>query len=327
MRLLVAIYGDHSGYNDPVDLTSRAINAFREDSGGRANYNLVDLVRPTGPIPSDFAVIARDLGLERRVEMGLVEEVWLWGPPGAGWYESRMAGHRAIWCNGPVLPLDCSRFVMQGFNYERGLAELLESYGHRVESIMRWPLGWHSDYIESEWDRFTALDRQFPGRAGIGNAHLAHNARVNMDYDRENPVPAYSAWLNETYGAERWGGTAEGYLRFWYRQMPRYWWHAILLGHASPPSITTALPGSPLYYAPYLSGRVIWQSNNGQPGELRCSRDGLPEVVVASGATSYDLDSAHGLNWIHPDNLYEFRVYQGGALVATTLVGPNRFDS
>jgi hypothetical protein len=50
-----------------------------------------------------------------------------------------MGGRGAIWCNGPVIPGTQNvsrRFVVMGFNFERGVGEMLEDLGHRTESIM-----------------------------------------------------------------------------------------------------------------------------------------------------------------------------------------------
>ena len=54
-----------------------------------------------------------------------------------------MAGRGAYECNSdPVPGVDCPRiFVIMGFNYERGVGEMLEDFGHRTESIMTHVVG------------------------------------------------------------------------------------------------------------------------------------------------------------------------------------------
>ena len=50
-----------------------------------------------------------------------------------------MAGPGAFWCNSPAVTATeaCARrFVIMGFNYERGVDCMLENFGHRTESIM-----------------------------------------------------------------------------------------------------------------------------------------------------------------------------------------------
>jgi hypothetical protein len=60
----------------------------------------------------------------------------MFGGPYFGFYESRMAGQKAFWCNAPGIEQNCKRFVMMGFNYERGVREMIHSFGHRAESIL-----------------------------------------------------------------------------------------------------------------------------------------------------------------------------------------------
>jgi len=64
------------------------------------------------------------------------DEVWMFGGPYFGFYESCMIGRGAFWCNGPAVERDCARFVIMGFNYERTVREMVHDYGHRAESIL-----------------------------------------------------------------------------------------------------------------------------------------------------------------------------------------------
>ena len=96
--------------------------AFRDASG---NYMLADYKR-----------IIRDYVILQKVESEQIDEVWMFGGPYFGFYESRMVGRGAFWCNGPAIEQDCRRFVMMGFNYEREVKEMVHDYGHRSESIL-----------------------------------------------------------------------------------------------------------------------------------------------------------------------------------------------
>ena len=60
----------------------------------------------------------------------------MFGGPYFGFYESRMVGRGAFWCNGPGIEQDCRRFVIMGYNYERDVKEMVHDYGHRSESIL-----------------------------------------------------------------------------------------------------------------------------------------------------------------------------------------------
>jgi len=71
-----------------------------------------------------------------------------------------------------------------GFNYERGVGEMLESFGHRAESIM---VTTFNKLVGNAnlWQRFTRYDKAFPGRAACGTIHYAPNS--DHDYDWNNP--------------------------------------------------------------------------------------------------------------------------------------------
>jgi hypothetical protein len=111
-------------YNDitwPQVLTDDK-KALRDEKG---NYALADYMR----IITDYQILQ---GIEKNV----IDEVWMFGGPYFGFYESRMVGKGAFWCNAPAIELPGRRFVMMGFNYQRGSQEMIHSFGHRAESIL-----------------------------------------------------------------------------------------------------------------------------------------------------------------------------------------------
>lgn len=85
---------------------------------------------------ADYAKIIQEYGLVQGIEKNVIDEVWMFGGPYFGFYESRMVGKGAFWCNAPAIEQNCRRFVMMGFNYQRGAQEMLHSFGHRAESIL-----------------------------------------------------------------------------------------------------------------------------------------------------------------------------------------------
>ncbi len=100
-------------------------------------------VEPDGPFHTpdavDYALIIRRFDILNRVSNNTIDEVWMFGFPFAGFEESTMGGRDAFKCNAGALPNtgQCPRkFVVMGFNYERGVGEMLESFGHRCEDIM-----------------------------------------------------------------------------------------------------------------------------------------------------------------------------------------------
>src|SRR5438874_10775868 len=73
------------------------------------------------------------------------QEIWLWGPPFFGWDELhwKIPGDRIAyqtenpWFYRPYDIPDVGRTIwIMGWNYERGEGEMLESYGHRIESVL-----------------------------------------------------------------------------------------------------------------------------------------------------------------------------------------------
>ncbi len=86
----------------------------------------------------DYDYYMKLFGVYDRVDSGELDEVWIFTGPmiGAFPYETRMIGRGAYWCNSPGLEKDCRPFIVYGFNYERGVGEMLEDAGHRAESIL-----------------------------------------------------------------------------------------------------------------------------------------------------------------------------------------------
>lgn len=85
---------------------------------------------------ADYQRIIQDFKLIQQVQSQQIDEVWMFGGPLFGFYESRMVGKGAFWCNGPAMEQDCRRFVIMGFNYERDLKEMVHDFGHRAESTL-----------------------------------------------------------------------------------------------------------------------------------------------------------------------------------------------
>jgi hypothetical protein len=96
--------------------------AFRDANG---NYML-----------ADYDQIIQKFNIVQKVEDEEIDEVWMFGGPYFGFYESRMVGKGAFWCNGPAMERNCRRFVIMGFNYERSVKEMVHDYGHRSESLL-----------------------------------------------------------------------------------------------------------------------------------------------------------------------------------------------
>lgn len=249
-----------SGWNDPKALTESYIADLSECSGGYLSYRIVEWqdvdaypVKADGfqyteqlyrrcqggneswhqPDLVDYHRILRTHQIPHRVELGEVDEVWLWGFPYAGFWESTMAGRGAYFCNSPpIRGIRTSRlFVTMGFNYERGVGEMLENFGHRVESTLNHVFGAQDPKGRHPWSRFSLYDRVAPGESGCGTVHFAPNSE--RDYDWGNGRPVWSScdhWLHypdltgppRLVSCDEWGGgDIREHHRWWLRHLPR----------------------------------------------------------------------------------------------------------
>ncbi len=206
-------------WNDPEELSKGYISDVQLASGGLVQYQIVERIdvdafpskvdgyvydpqtyldvvrgarRPYMPQEADYHAIIDRFNILQRVANDEIDEVWIWNFPHAGFYESIMAGPGAFWCNAPPLvntETSLRRFVIMGFSYERGVGEMLENLGHRVESIMQKTF----ERLRGEdnlWERFTRYEKTSPGRAAVGNVHFAPNS--DRDYDWGNPSTVIS---------------------------------------------------------------------------------------------------------------------------------------
>lgn len=247
-------------WNDPARLTASYIADLKECSGGFVDYRIVesrvidgfprkkDGFRYTDesflecyrsgkgwhrPDAIDYHDIIREFKLPGRVNRREIDEVWIQGMPYSGLYESTMAGKGAYFCNSaPLTGVEADRiFVIMGFNYERGVGEMLEDQGHRTESILRKVYGsWEPEETHA-WNRFTLYDRVAPGKAACGNVHFAPNS--TKDYEWGNKTPVMSSaddWLNypNLRGSKRlmtcddWGnGDIRAHHKWWLTRLPK----------------------------------------------------------------------------------------------------------
>ncbi|MBN1661220.1 MAG: hypothetical protein JXA93_22700 [Anaerolineae bacterium] len=270
------------GWNRVDDLVPGYISDLRETSGGFVDYQVVQRIDVDAwpakvdgfrydaqrflqchqsrsgwhdPDTLNYEAVIDEFDLVARVNRDQIDEVWMFGFPHAGFYESRMVGRGAFWCNGPEIerPDASRRFVIMGFNYERGVGEMLESFGHRVESHMEYVwrrMGTHPD--RNLWKRFILYDKVAPGQAHCGTVHFAPNSVRDYDWDNPTPVDSYcDDWYRfpEFPGQVRrvdnreWRGDGtvrviRGHHTWWLRHLPRvegeihgisnnWWWYAV----------------------------------------------------------------------------------------------------
>jgi hypothetical protein len=277
----------------PDDLANAFIQDIQETSGGAARYQIVQRVelnefppktdgfrydphsyldvmknvKPTHqPEGVDYQAILTGLKVLPRIATREIEEVWLFAFPQAGFYESTMGGADAFWCNSMPMKwaADCSRrFIVMGFSYERGVGEMLESFGHRAESLVSRVyncqefVAWAYKPVRvpatvgptlNLFQQFASFDQIAPGKAGVGTIHYAPNS--DRDYDWNNPrqVPSnchdwynFPAFQNDirSVNADEWGnGDIRAHHKWWLMHLPKVsgrtggvannWWQYVM---------------------------------------------------------------------------------------------------
>ncbi len=285
----------------------------------------------------DYRAIVRDYDLARKLDAGEVDEVWLHGGPYFGYYESRMAGKGGYWCNSSALERVAASkiFIMMGFNYERGVGEMLHDLGHRAESIMTHVYGsWSADPTHA-WNRFTLYDKIRPGAAACGNVHYPPNGTTDYDYGNMSYVwSTHRDWLEnfpnltgqkEWVNATEWGGgDMRAYHKWWFLRMPHVdganseygmtrsnnWWHYIVdfnnypeagggraLGCYTKPSYTTAM-----YYRMTTNRYDDWAPQINSKGRVVWyGFDGKDYEIYSSYANGFDFIQVTDNN-IHDEN-------------------------
>jgi hypothetical protein len=186
------------------------------------------------PDGTDYPKVVQDYGVIPLIDSGRVDEVWMFGGPYFGFWESSMAGPGAFFINGGVYEKVPTKrpFVIMGFNYERGVAEMVHDLCHRAESTLaRAYGGWEVEKLSTPWAKFAANDAQSGGVAAVGTCHWPPNAE--HDYDYSNPRTVQSSaedWLGypklsgatKSVNRETWGGPdyQRSYLNWWFAHLP-----------------------------------------------------------------------------------------------------------
>jgi hypothetical protein len=216
-----------------VDEFPAKVDGFRYDS--RRYLDVVQHRRPPYmPQEANYYEIIERFNVLQRVADKEIDEAWIFNFPHAGFYESIMAGPGAFWCNAPPLTntrASGRRFVIMGFSYERGVGEMLENLGHRVESIM------HKTFekLRGEanlWERFCRYEKVSPGRAALGNVHFAPNSVRDYDWGNFSSVLSEcDDWLynfpnfkgiRRKVTARDWGyGDIRRHHKWWLKHLPK----------------------------------------------------------------------------------------------------------
>ncbi len=265
------------GWNDPDTLARQFILDVAECSYGRARFEIVERIEVDAfpikidgfcytpesylacwrssrdfhePDSVDYFRLLNEFDVKVKIVEDIIDEVWLFAFPYAGYYESIMVGPGAFWCNAPPLTNTDGwqrRFVVMGFNYERGIGEMLENLGHRAEAIVS-QVYRESAVGENLWERFTRYDLSHPGHAEVGTVHHAPNSERDYDWGNKRYVLSYcDDWYDfptlggkgKRVNCEEWGsGDIRQHHLWWFKHFPHFegstkgkshnWWDYVL---------------------------------------------------------------------------------------------------
>jgi len=227
---------EYKKWSDPRDLTHKMCKDAFDASGGYVLYKIVDFIdydgfptKVTGYTYDEktfldvlekdhnlavrgmtsFARMFKQFNLTQRIKKENIGEIWLWGAPWFDWDELhwKTPGDKIPyqtdnpWFYRPYDIPDVGRTIwIMGWNYERGEGEMLESYCHRIESVLSLTVGkgvWdHKKNPENPWVKFTRVDKDFPGESEVGSVHCAPNSTSDYDWDNMKEVETYADdWL------------------------------------------------------------------------------------------------------------------------------------
>ncbi len=247
-------------WNNPDDLANTFIQDILETSGGLARFQIVQrvelnefpaltdgyrydpltyqtVINKTQPAHqpeyANYQAILTGLNVLSRITNREIDEVWLMGFPQAGFYELSMCGMGAFWCNSQpqTWSAGCNRrFVVMGFSSERGVGEMLHSFGHRTESILTQAFA-KTQGTANLYAQFALYDKVAPGKAQVGNIHFPPNAESDYDYNNPRNVlsncydwynfPAFKNDIREV-NADEWGnGDMRTLHKWWYKHLPK----------------------------------------------------------------------------------------------------------
>lgn len=220
------------------------VNAFPQKADGfqytQASYLacLADHAQCHMPDGADMLKILADRGVCNDLNAGTTNELWAFGGPYFGFYESQLTGPKAFDYNSPPLAgSSCNKLLpIMGFNYERSLQEMVHDMMHRTEATMSRVYGsWAEDRMSNNFDKFALVAAQSPsfGYSGCGSAHWAPTSTSDYDYANPGPIQSFCddffnypnlkppASALKTITCSAWGCDELGYYRYFLQHLPK----------------------------------------------------------------------------------------------------------
>ena len=259
-----------------------------------------------------------------KINSGEIDEVWFFAGPclGLELNETAMIGKDAFPVNNVAIHKDGMRnFIAYGFNYERGVAEMLEDAGHRQEWIMSHVVGGFPDYTKdysqyNDWEKFTAYDKVAPGKSGVGDVHHAPNSPSDYKWDVQEYADSYcDNWYNYPdlsgpaikVNCETWGKPyALNHKKWWFSHLP----------HASGINAATGLYNNWWTYftLDYLNDPPAEKYHIGT-----CSFSSVSDATYTSGAIKPAVTVKHGSKTLKAGTDYTI-AYKNNINVGTATI-------
>lgn len=262
------------GWNDPVVLANQLVTDLNTQSHGKVSYQIVQTIdRDEWPIYNDgtryddasyiadfnvwddhastwgnYNAIINDNGIVAKINNGEIDEVWMYGAPGFGWWEATTAGNGAYSTNGgPVTGVNTRLFSILGLSFKTGSENALHSYSHGTEGVMRhiydyWSFGYGAPPAQApafyhSWDQFTVKNFDPGSLIGCGYVHGKMNTptydplHIGTDWTNTNPVDSTcDDWSNYPYltaattsiNCTAWFCNGYDGLKWWLSHMPYF---------------------------------------------------------------------------------------------------------
>ena len=211
---------EYFNWNNPDEITQGVINFFKEVTNEKVSYSIVKRqVYETFPIKTDgftytsesylkcmssetkdidchnpdsadYLEILRTTGACELLNKGEIDELWIWGGPYFGFWESNVAGPKGFFVNSPeTVGSTCKKILpIMGYNYERTVNEAVHNFGHRAESVMKEVYGSWEPTPTHSWNRFSLLNKDTQNISGCGNTHFTPGSTQDYQYDPSQNV-------------------------------------------------------------------------------------------------------------------------------------------
>ena len=258
---------DYMGWSSPYDLTQGIIDTFLGATNSHMAFSVVTTTElhrwpllldgfryneltfidaynnstPHQPEATDYGEFLSDPAFDicGKLNRGEIDELWVYAAPGS-FDQSKLVGQGAFWYNSSPWPLtySCSRLLpVMYYNYERGVPEAAETFGHRTESTMDEVYGGSSqNSAATNWDRFILVKALSPrfSYGGCGNVHYPANGVSDYDWGntrtvlsncedfRNYPNLGDPLAVAQPVNCYVWGCDNLSYFAYWYGHMPSY---------------------------------------------------------------------------------------------------------